>query len=98
MQETSDTMKLNIPTRGKVQWIKIMIAKHQWNYETKHANYENSTMNYNRDSKNTSETIKLSIPTMITVVCITIMIMQETRDTMKLNIPTRGKYNELQSW
>jgi len=24
---------------------------HQWNYETKHTNYENSTMNYNRDSK-----------------------------------------------
>jgi hypothetical protein len=26
-------------------------TRHQWNYETKHTNEENSTMNYNGDSK-----------------------------------------------
>ena len=40
-----------IPTMRTVKWIEILIANHQWNYETKHANYENSTMNYNRDNK-----------------------------------------------
>jgi hypothetical protein len=35
-----------------------------WNYEAENTNYENSTMSYNADSKNTSETMKLNIPTM----------------------------------
>ena len=40
-----------IPTMRTVKWIAILIANHQWNYEAKHANYENSTMNNNRDNK-----------------------------------------------
>ena len=32
---TSETMKLNIPSRRTVQWITNMIARHKWNYETK---------------------------------------------------------------
>jgi hypothetical protein len=34
-QNTSETMKLNIPTMRTIQWITILIAEHQWNYETK---------------------------------------------------------------
>jgi hypothetical protein len=44
-------MKLKILARRTVQWITILIAEQQWNYEAKHTNYENSTMKYNPDIK-----------------------------------------------
>jgi hypothetical protein len=34
-KDTSETIKLNIPTRRTVQWITVVIARHKWNYETK---------------------------------------------------------------
>jgi hypothetical protein len=34
-KNTSETIKLNIPTMIAVLWITIMIARHPWNYETK---------------------------------------------------------------
>jgi hypothetical protein len=38
LQNTSEIMKLNIPTMITVLWITIMIARHKWHYETEHTN------------------------------------------------------------
>ena len=69
-------MKLNIPTRGIVQWITIMIARHKWNYETKIPTMRTVQRTTILIAKDTSETMKLNIPTMRTVKWITILIAE----------------------
>ena len=72
---------------GIVQWITIMIARHKWNYETKIPIMRTVQRTTILIAKDTSETMKLNIPTRRTAQCITNMIARH-KGNYETKIPT----------